>query len=165
MTPNDGRRGLALVPILVISGAVLVAGVCAVLAAVLMTGGSSKGKPDTAASSDAPKVQAPTSYVPFGDVIANLTEDRLTRYVKVNITLEVDPTKADAMTKLMTGPDKAVFRNWLITYLSDKQLQDVKGANAMNRLRREIQDGFNAILAERGDLKVERVLFEDFNVQ
>ena len=95
----------------------------------------------------------------------NLTEDRLTRYVKVNITLEVDPTKADAMTKLMTGPDKAVFRNWLITYLSDKQLQDVKGANAMNRLRREIQDGFNAILAERGDLKVERVLFEDFNVQ
>jgi flagellar basal body-associated protein FliL len=165
MMPIDRRRGLALVPILVIAGAVLVAGACAVTLALLMTGGSSAHKTETAASSDAPKAQEPCAFVPFGDAIANLTEDRLTRYVKVNITLEVDPLRADAMQKLMTGPTKAVFRNWLITYLSDKQLQDVKGANAMNRLRREILDGFNAILAEQGDLKVQRVLFEEFNVQ
>ena len=165
MTPNDRRKGIAMVPVLVVAGIVLVAAVCAVLVAVLMTGGSQPAKPEAKSSGDAPKAEAQCAFVPFGDVVANLTEDRLTRYVKVNITLEVDPASAEEMEKFMTGPNKAVFRNWLITYLSDKQLQDVKGANAMNRLRREILDGFNAILADKGEFKVERVLFEEFNVQ
>jgi flagellar basal body-associated protein FliL len=44
-------------------------------------------------------------------------------------------------------------------------LEEVEGAAAIRRLQREIQDGFNAILAETGDAKVDAVLFEEFNIQ
>ena len=165
MGPNESRKGIALVPVVAVACAVLAAAVCATVVALAVTGGPAKDGQETAASSDAPKADAPGVFVPFGDAIANLAEDRLTRYVKVKITLQVSAEQADGVQKVIDGPQKAVFRNWLITYLSDKQLQDVKGANAMNALRREIQDGFNALLAAQGDYKVERVLFEEFNVQ
>jgi flagellar basal body-associated protein FliL len=165
MMPDDRRKGLALVPVVAIAAAVLVAAVCAAVVAVAVTGSPSAGKPETVASGDAPKAQEQCAFVSFGDAVANLAEDRLTRYVKVKITLQVAPEQAVALQDLISGPKKAVLQNWLITYLSDKQLQDVKGANAMNRLRREILDGFNALLLEQGDYKVDRVLFEEFNVQ
>jgi len=163
--PYDRRRGIALVPVLVVVVGVIMAVVCAAVVAFAVTGGASQQNGEAAASSDAPMRQDDSVFISFGEAFANLAEDRLTRYVKVNITLQVAPEQADAVQELISGPKKAVFSNWLITYLSDKQLEDVKGANAMNRLRREILDGFNAILAEQGEGKVERVLFEEFNVQ
>ncbi len=165
MGPNEHRKGIAVVPLVAGVCAVVAAAVCATVLALAVTGGASKDVQETAASSDAPKAKDPGVFVSFGDVIANLAEERLTRYIKVKITLQVSAEQADGIQKVMDGPQKAVFRNWLITYLSDKQLADVKGANAMNTMRREIQDGFNALLAAQGDYKVERVLFEEFNVQ
>ena len=163
--PCDRRRGLAIVPVLVVAVGVIMAAVCAAVLAFAVTGGTSQQNGEPAASSDAPRRQDEAVFVSFGEAFANLAEDRLTRYVKVNITLQVAPEQADTVQELISGPKKAVFSNWLITYLSDKQLEDVKGANAINRLRREILDGFNAILVEQGEGKVERVLFEEFNVQ
>jgi len=163
--PRDSRRGIALAPVLAIAVGVLVAAVCAAVVAFALTGGPPQKEAGPAASGEAPTPKDDSVFISFGEAFANLAEDRLTRYVKVNITLQVAPDNADAVQELIDGPKKAVFSNWLITYLSDKQLEDVKGANAMNRLRREIQDGFNAILAEQGQGKIERVLFEEFNVQ
>jgi flagellar basal body-associated protein FliL len=165
MPPNDRRKGIALVPVLAIVCAVIVAAVCAALLAWAVTGRPAQPGPAAAAPGDAPKADEQTAFVPFGDAIANLAEDRLTRYVKVKITLQVDPTQAEAIQKLMGGPKKAIFNNWLIAYLSDKKLQDVRGANAINTMGREIQDGFNSLLADEGSYKVQRVLFEEFNVQ
>jgi flagellar basal body-associated protein FliL len=164
-TGSDNRRGIALVPVLAIVGAVVVAAACAAVVAFAMTGGPPEQGGEAAPPGALPKAEDESVFISFGEAFANLSEDRLTRYVKVKVTLQVGPTSADGVQDLMGGPKKAVFSNWLITYLSDKQLQDVKGATAMNRVRREILDGFNAILAEQGDLKVERVLFEEFNVQ
>jgi flagellar basal body-associated protein FliL len=168
MGPSERRSGIALVPVLAIACAVVAAASGAVVLALALTGGP-PAQPAQAAQaaeqSDAPKAEEQSVFVPFGDAIANLAEDRLTRYVKVNITLQVNAADAEAVQTLMAGPKKALFSNWLITYLSDKTLQDVKGANAMNALRREIQDGFNALLAQDGKCKVESVLFKEFNVQ
>ncbi len=165
MGTSDRRKGIAMVPVVAVVCAIVAAGVCATVVAMAVSGGPAGNVPETPTSGDAPKAEDPGVFVSFGDVIANLAEDRLTRYVKVKITLQVNSDQASAIQKIMDGPQKAVFQNWLLTYLSDKQLQDVKGANAMNTLRREIQDGFNALLAAQGDYKVERVLFEEFNVQ
>ncbi len=49
--------------------------------------------------------------------------------------------------------------------MSDKGLQEVSGAGGVNRLRREIQDQFNALLYQDGSDKIRDVLFEEFVVQ
>ena len=104
-------------------------------------------------------------YVPFGATLVNLSGGRLTRYLQVTITLKVKAVSGPAV-KARLKSEKAIFTNWMIMYLSDKQLDEVEGGESIRRLQREIQDGFNAILAQGGlALPIEEILFEEFNVQ
>lgn len=104
------------------------------------------------------------TFVPFGDVVVNLNEPRLNRYVRVNISLEVAQKDADAVTKAVEEK-KPLLRNWLIAYLSDKQLDEIRGAVGLNRLRREIRDAFNRLLFGDDEEKIRGVLLEEFNIQ
>jgi len=104
-----------------------------------------------------------SAYVPFGDVVVNLNEPRLNRYMRVNISLEVRSEDVDEVTKLVEQK-RPLLKNWLIAYLSDKQLEEVRGAAALNRLSREIRDAFNRILTGDEE-KIIGVLFEEFNIQ
>jgi flagellar basal body-associated protein FliL len=112
-----------------------------------------------------PQEQGRYEFIPLGSTVANLAEGRLTRYLQVNITLQVERDSAPEVRKLTEDAEAAVFKNWLLTYLSDKQLTDVKGSNSIKRLQREILDGFNAILADHGEHRIDAVLFEEFTIQ
>jgi flagellar basal body-associated protein FliL len=122
-----------------------------------------------AAGEDSPEQreaeQSRYAYLPFGVTVANLSEGRLTRYVKVNVTLQVEKEHEADVQSLIGGGKKAVFQDWLLAYLSDKQLDEVKGGASLAKLRRDIQDGFNSVLADYGDARVEGVLFTEFNIQ
>jgi len=104
------------------------------------------------------------AFISFGELVVNLAEERLTRYISVQLTLQVDAEDLEEVTELVEK-HKAVLRNWLIGYLSDKRLDDVRGTVGVNRLRREILEHFNAILFPDGYEKIQDVLFEDFKVQ
>jgi len=88
----------------------------------------------------------------------------LTRYLHVNITLQVDSADEQNLHAMLAAK-KTILRNWLISYLSDKSLGDVRGAAGMNRARREIQDQFNNVLFAEGTEIVRDVLFEEFSVR
>ncbi len=164
MREHDNRAGVGLVAAVTVAAVVMLAAVCGVVIAFALSGTEAASNTETA-EADALKQEGDYSYVSYGTVVSNLAEGRLTRYVKVNITLKLQQAQGAQVTKMVTGEQKAVFNNWLISYMSGKELEDVRGTNAMNRLRNEIRDGFNAILAEHGGLRVEEVLFEEFNVQ
>ncbi len=104
------------------------------------------------------------AFVPFGDAVVNLAEDRLTRYLRVKLVLVVDRAQEKEMTEEVTR-EKAVLKNWLIGYLSDKSLKEVNGTANVNRLRREILEHFNKLLGAESTDKVRDVLFEEFVVQ
>jgi flagellar protein FliL len=104
------------------------------------------------------------AFVPVGDVVVNLSEERLTRYLRVKLILVVDGSQEKNVKKLF-DKNKAILKNWLISHLSDKTLAEVSGASGVNRLRREIQDQFNATLFPDGSEKIHDVLFEEFVVQ
>lgn len=162
----DRRAGFS--KVLLIIGAVVVLGSVALGVAVAYAlTGTAKGAaaPAAAPAGKGSSALAEYDYVPFGSVVANLSEGRLTRYLQVSLILKVQKASAEALKKVLAGGEKAVFRDWLITYLSDKRLDEVGGASAITRLQREIQEGFNAILAQNGGCKVEAVLFEEFNIQ
>jgi flagellar FliL protein len=112
----------------------------------------------------APVSEGLRAFVPFGDVVVNLAEERLTRYLRVKIMLLVDAAQEKAVID-QVQKQKFILKSWLISYLSDKSLQEVSGRAGVERARREIQDYFNSRLFPDGSEKIRDVLFEEFNVQ
>lgn len=104
------------------------------------------------------------AYVTFGEVIVNLNEDRLTRYLKLKILLVCDVREEKTLNDLVQKR-KPILKNWLIGHVSDKSLQDVSGAAGVNKLRREIWHQFNTELYSDGSEKIFDIFFEEFVVQ
>lgn len=102
--------------------------------------------------------------IPFGDVVVNLGEDRLTRYLRVKILLVVDEPESKEIGELLQK-QKAFLKSWLIGYLADQSLKEVSRGAGVNRIRREVRDQFNAMLYPDGDEKILEILFDEFVVQ
>lgn len=102
--------------------------------------------------------------VPFDEVSVNLATVSQSRYLKVKIFLAVQAEDEKAV-KEQVDKSKLHLRNWLITYLADRSMDDVRGTAGLNRIRREILEQFNAMLFPDGADKLVDVLFFDFLVQ
>ena len=114
----------------------------------------------------ADQLTPPMFVYPFGDVVVNLNEGRMNRFLRLNITLMVEGD--DKEEKTFTAEmeqKKAVLTSWMLGFLADMSMDDVRGAAGQNRLRREIQNAFNANLFPDGDDRVVDVLFEEFSIQ
>jgi len=111
-----------------------------------------------------------TIFLPFGEpgkdqeVVVNLDEGRMSRYLRIAITLQI-PKSQELTFKTKVDAKKIVLRNWLLSKISDLDLEDIRGAAGQNRLRREIRDHFNSVLCPDGYDQIYDVLFEEFNVQ
>lgn len=104
------------------------------------------------------------SCIPFGEVVANLDDNRMMRYVRAKISLGVAEKDSEAVGKVLEE-NRTILKNWLIGYLQNKQINEVRGTEGFNRIRREIQEQFNELLYAGGDPKIRDVLFDEFNVQ
>jgi flagellar basal body-associated protein FliL len=161
--PDETRAGVGS-PLLIAAVVVVLVAVALGLAAAYALS-SKPAAPAAPPEASAQGAEPAHEYVPFGTTVVNLAGGRLTRYLQVTITLEVEKGLAPAVKEQMEARE-AVFKNWLITFLSDKQLEEVEGGASIRRLRREVQDGFNAILAEGAPgATIHDVYFEEFNVQ
>lgn len=111
-----------------------------------------------------------TIFLPFADgekeagIVVNLDEGRLTRYLRIAITMQIPKASEEEFKKKLEAK-KIVLRNWLLSKISDLDLDDIRGAAGQNRLRREIRDQFNSVLCPDGYDQIYDVLFEEFNVQ
>ncbi len=103
-------------------------------------------------------------FVPFGRIVVNLNEPALTKYLSLDITLLADG-KDEASVSSAVEDRLPILRTWLTSHLADKSMEDVRGKVGINRLRREIQDQFNALLFDDGRERVRDVLFEEFHVE
>jgi flagellar FliL protein len=117
------------------------------------------GDKAAAASGD----KARPTLVPFGDVVVNLGEERLTRFLRVKLILVVDQSREKEAAELLQK-QKAFLKNWLISYLSDLSMSEVTGAAGVNRIRREVRDQFNAMLYPNGQEQIQDILFDEFVV-
>jgi flagellar protein FliL len=102
--------------------------------------------------------------VPFGDVVVNLAEERMTRYIRVKIVLEVDE-KSELVAVEHIAKHKAAMKSWLISHLASKRLTEVAGSVGVNRLQREILERFDEMLYPEQEDRLLGVLFEEFMVQ
>lgn len=152
------KRGSFLMPIIV----VLVGCVSAALGFCLpMVLGPAKHEP---AHEEKVAEEESTDYVDFDEAVVNLDDGRLNRYLRINVTLCVEKSDKEKIDKLVQG-HKKMLKSWLIAYLSDKDMEAVRGAAGQNRVRRDILDYFNETLFEDDTHKIKDVYFTEFNIQ
>ena len=105
-----------------------------------------------------------TATVPFGDVVVNLSEERMTRYLRFKLVLLVEE-EAEPKALVLVEKNKAALKSWLIGHVAGKTLKDVSGTIGVNRLQREIFERFEDTLYPGGEGPLRDVLFEEYVVQ
>lgn len=116
------------------------------------------------ASAGASATPPKPAFIAFGETVVNLDEGRLNRYLRISITVQVEEEDVAEITKRVEMR-KAILKSWLLSYLSDKSMEEIRGAAGQNRLRREILENFNAVLSDDNGDVIHDVLFEEFNIQ
>ena len=122
------------------------------------------GHGDAHGGGTAAKSNSTIAFVNFGDIVVNLDEGKLNRYLRLKIMLQVR-TKDEAQVTAEIEAQRVVLKNWLLSFLSDKELADIRGAAGQGMLRREIQEYFNTTLFPDGKDRIYDVLFDEFNIQ
>jgi flagellar basal body-associated protein FliL len=75
-------------------------------------------------------------------IVVNLNEPQVTRYLRAGFSLAIasgDFADAEAIVTKKSHD----LRDWLIGYLSNLSIEDIRGAKNINRVRREVQDLLN----------------------
>ncbi len=104
------------------------------------------------------------TYYDLAPIIVNLNEPRLARYIRATLTLVI--RKDDYETAAETIEEKLpALRGWLILYLSDCSLAEVRGAANLNRILRDIQDSLNDRLWPNDRPLIVRVEYKEWAVQ
>lgn len=156
--PSSGKKSLGiLIALIVLSSS-------AGIAVPLLMGGDKSAPKKDANALDLPEAEGKPAFLDFGETVANLNDGRMTRYLRLGISLQVDKAQLLSIQELYETR-KAILRNWLLSHISDKSMDDIRGAAGQNRLRREIQEQFNAVLFPDGVDRIQDVLFQEFNVQ
>lgn len=105
-----------------------------------------------------------TIAVPFGEVTVNLDEGRMNRYLRLKLAVLISKSEEMVVTEAIAARSP-ILKNWLLSHLSDKTLEEIRGKAGLNMLRREIRTEFNRTLFLDHRDRVYDVLFEEFNVQ
>jgi flagellar protein FliL len=110
------------------------------------------------------KKDAKTAIVPFGEVVVNLSEDRLQRYLRIKAAFLVDAEVEEEATELVTKK-KAAVKSVMIMHLAGKSLKDVSGTVGVTRIQRELLERVEDVLYPEGGSHIKAVLFEEYVVQ
>ena len=104
------------------------------------------------------------AFIPFGRTVVNLNDPTLTRYLSLELTVQTEGADEEDV-KSALEKRKPILQTWLTSHLADKTIEDIRGKVGVNRLRREIQDNFNALLFTDGRERIQDILFEEYHVQ
>jgi flagellar basal body-associated protein FliL len=110
------------------------------------------------------KAETKTVIVPFSDVVVNLSEDKMTRYLRLKIAVTVDADHEKEVTEELTK-HKAAIKSKIISHVAGKTLKDVSGTVGVTRLQRELLERFEDVLYPDGGGEIRAVLFEEYVIQ
>jgi flagellar basal body-associated protein FliL len=161
--PTGGARAKLLQVVLPL-GVILAAAAAGLLVNRL---GATGPSPRQAAGDTAPTPQPKEQnyeYYEFGEVLVNLNDPRLSRIIAVNLMLAIGKDDYDAAVAAIKENTPAL-KNWLLIYLADRSLDEVRGASNLNHILRDVQEAFNRRLWPDGRPLIARVEFKRWVVQ
>ncbi len=128
----------------------------------------SESPPTAEAQEQSPRAASRTdenySYYDLESITVNLNEPRLTRHLSATLVLVVDNKDYETVAKEVEKK-MPQLKSFLIVYLSDRTLEEVRGAENLNRILREIQDSLNDRLWPEGRGLIRRVDYKQWVVQ
>ncbi|HEV3437251.1 MAG TPA: flagellar basal body-associated FliL family protein [Gemmata sp.] len=154
-TPKKGRKLMLLVVGVVFAGAGAAIPMFVNVPALFAKPKADKGKGHG---------EGKTVVVPFSDVVVNLVDPRMQRYLRVKIAVLVDAEAEEEVTELLTK-HKATVKSKLIGHLAGKEIKDVSGTVGVNRLQRELLERFEDVLYPDGHSQIRNILFEEYVIQ
>ncbi len=98
-------------------------------------------------------------YKALEPITANLDEPRLARYICATLTLAI-PTEEFDVTSQFVELKKPELRDWLNAYFAGCALDDIRGEQKHNRIRREICDAINQQLWPDQKPRISHILLE-----
>jgi flagellar basal body-associated protein FliL len=110
------------------------------------------------------KEESKTAVVPFGEVVVNLSEGSLQRYLRIKVAVLVDE-EAEKEVELLLTKKKAAVKSAMIAHLAGKTLKDVSGSVGVTRMQRELLERVEDVLYPEGHSQIKSVLFEEYVVQ
>ncbi len=111
-----------------------------------------------------PDPEEEVEFIPFDEVTVNLEENRFSRYLRMNFSLQVAKSQRVEIEAKVKAKS-VIFKNWIQIHIAEKSTDDLKGTSGRNRVRREMQDFFNKVLFDDGIERIQDVLFDEFHVQ
>ena len=115
--------------------------------------------PPPSASEDAEYV-----YFDLEPITVNLNEPRQARYIRATLSLAIrKEDHGDASKKIKKRMPE--LKSWLILYLADCSLSEVRGAKNLARILRDILDSFNDKLCPDSRPLIVRVDYKEWAVQ
>ena len=117
-------------------------------------------QPDKASDKDDPD----QTHYDLDPIVINLNEPQATRYLRVIFSLAInDDDYYAAEAEIVKKSHK--INNYLLIYLSNLSLEEVRGAKNINRVRREVQDSLNDRLWPGGKPLIASVSLKEWIVQ
>lgn len=114
--------------------------------------------------SDKAKHDTKTVIVPFSDVVVNLHDEKMTRYLRLKIAVTAEAEYEKQVTEELTK-HKAAIKSKIISHVAGKNLKDVSGSVGVTRLQRELLEKFEDELYPDGNSHIRAVLFEEYVIQ
>jgi len=168
---GDDHAGGGGVMLWIVLGAVMALGAGGgfVVSRFIGAGSSTASAGEAAPPASQPPDRAPVqegelAYLPVPSVIANLNEERLSRNLKVTISLAVDARDEGEVRKLIEKRMVEVT-DWLNIYLAGCTLEDVRGPKNLRRIQREIAENLNNRFWPEQKPRIEKVLLKEWHVQ
>jgi flagellar basal body-associated protein FliL len=97
--------------------------------------------------------------------VGNLDEAGSMRFLRVSISLEMSPELDAEKSMGYLDEREAVMKDFITTYVAGLSLERVKGSSNLNRIKKELRDGFNELLFPEGKPLVLRVFLREFAIQ
>ncbi|HIJ52539.1 MAG TPA: flagellar basal body-associated FliL family protein [Planctomycetes bacterium] len=107
----------------------------------------------------------PNWFYDLEPVVANLDAPGVTRYVRLTLTLEIDPQVEQKKGVVFIEEKKPLLTNWLTIYLAGLSLEDIRGDRNLKSIQSQVLDAFNEKLFPDSKPRIKRVLFKEFAVQ
>ena len=98
-------------------------------------------------------------------IVGNLDEAGSMRFLRVSVSLEMSPELDSVKSKGYLDEREAVMKDYITTYVAGLSLERVKGSSNLNRIKKELRDGFNEQLFPEGKPMVKRVFLREFAIQ
>ncbi len=103
-------------------------------------------------------------YIDMPEIVAVLGKARFSRYLRINISLQINQKDRLLVEKLIVARD-AVLRDRVLALVAELREEELGGRHGNNQIRRRLHHIFNELLFDDGIERIQDILFRDFQIQ